>query len=174
MWHSSKSLCLKFRYYIGFNNTHTQRVIVDFTRSRTISRLAWAPNGQDNIVTSDPKLIQGYLLSWQITIYVYAADQDPTGKTSSNYTGTIHTYMVHDGVFVHQSGTAPRWCGPNSSVPGNSWGVYYFIDYLEYLVNDTTNSLRRQVQQPDSAIYQRDTSNGTLTFRCKYVVVSVR
>ncbi|KLO12441.1 hypothetical protein SCHPADRAFT_890762 [Schizopora paradoxa] len=141
--------------------------IVTVPHSFAMTKLVWSPEGKYMATTSDPKLIQGYLLTWNIYVYVYATDKNPAGTTPEDYKGTIYTYMLHrydDSSFVHDSKAAPRWLGPNSSVPGESDAALYFVDYLEYLIEDTSGKLRKYSSQPDSAKFERDTNGGTVHF----------
>lgn len=106
-------------------------------------------------MTTDPKLIQVYYLDWQITIRVYATDANPEGKTAKDYTGTIYTYVVHDGTFARKSGSPGRDIGPNTTTPGSSKWAFYFVDRLQYDLKNTNDLLSVATQQPDVNTYDK-------------------
>lgn len=139
---------------------------MSFPVSFVIGTLAWSKDGHFQVDTSDPNMQQTYDTDWTATIYVYATNANPTGKTGNDYNGTIYTYVVHDGVHQRQVGGPRRWLGPKSSTPGSSECAFYFIDEMEYTFADTstgTSLLSRIDQQPDDNIFQ----NTNDSFICK-------
>ena len=121
-----------------------------------IETLAWSKDGHFQVETSDPNMQQTYDTDWTATIYVYATNANPTGKTGDNYDGTIYTYVVHDGIHQRKVGGPRRWFGPKSSTPGVSECAFYFIDVMEYTVADLSDEplLSRIDQQPNDNIFE--------------------
>ncbi|KAK7689251.1 hypothetical protein QCA50_007942 [Cerrena zonata] len=134
-----------------------KQVVMSFPVSFVIETLAWSKDGHFQVDTSDPHMQQTYDTDWTATIYVYATNTNPTGKTGSNYNGIIYTYVVHDGIHQRQVGGPRRWLGPKPSPPGSSECSFYFIDQMEYMFADTsegTQLLSRIDQQPNDNIFQ--------------------
>ncbi|KLO09159.1 hypothetical protein SCHPADRAFT_943837 [Schizopora paradoxa] len=142
--------------------------ILTFAFLGIMNMLAWNRDGQENVPSTDASQNQVYLMTWNISVYAYATNANPTGATPENYKGTIYTYMIHDNAtssLVRTPAGAPRWYGPFSSEPGKSNAAFYFVDYLEYLVKDPESKLRKVTEQPVSSQGQRDDSNGFPTYR---------
>ncbi|KLO16550.1 hypothetical protein SCHPADRAFT_203889 [Schizopora paradoxa] len=136
-----------------------KNVQVEYPVHVYIETLAWTSSGGFQVDTSDDNLIQVYYTDWKLTFYVYATNANPEGKTANDYTGTIYTYVVHDGLHQRDNSGPGRWCGPNTWQPGQSECAFYFIDELEYYMEDSSKLLSRVTQQPDDNLYTVNDKN---------------
>ncbi|KLO09174.1 hypothetical protein SCHPADRAFT_908009 [Schizopora paradoxa] len=132
---------------IAFYKKVQIRILADYS----IKTLAFTAES-DDVPTSDESHIQVYRTEWQMTIYVYATDVNPVGKTADNYEGTIYTYVVHDGFHGRKSGSPKRSVIKADYDNYRNW-TYYFVDILRYDFQDTSGTLSKVTQQPNDNLY---------------------
>ncbi len=132
-----------------------------FRQPIAITWLAWRNDGQANVTTSNPALIQKFELYWKAQYYAYATGYECRDVSPSEFTskgGVVYTLVIDSGYLRRLPNSPSRYMGPT-----RGFCAYYLVD-VHKTSHYCDTSMARILHQPTVL----DSSPRDKTYRCQY------